>query len=585
MLGAVSTAAADIGIVTLIVLVVFSAQEMPPRRALIAGLLALGGGLLQMGLALALWPVRRYAPERRALADLYAELARVAAAGSPAGQAPPATGQMAAAQTALLALNGDRSLEAERYLTLFSQAERIRLSLLALESLRARVGEDAAELSRALTLASEMLAAVGPSLEAASLAAQPVEAPTKLRELSERLRARESLLPNRDARWQVEALAGQLRSALELAGHASPAGAGEFERQEARQPWRLRLAGAVALLRANLQLGSAAFRHAVRLTVCVVVGTLVGQTLDWHRSYWLPMTVAIILKPDFTSTFSRGLLRLAGTLAGLALATALFHFLAPGPAVEVAMIGVFAFVLRCYGPANYGVLVTALTALVVLMFAVVGSPPAPVMMARALNTAAGGAIALLAYWLWPTWERTQISETMADMLDAYRAYLRATRDAYLEPEKRFAQGLDRARMAARLARSNLEAAATRLRSEPGVPAARLTALDAILANSHRFIHAAMSLEAGLARSHPAPARSGFRVFTDHADLTLYYLAASLRGAPIAPAYLPDLREDHHSLVASGDPAVERYALVNVETDRITNSLNTLREEILMWERS
>jgi uncharacterized membrane protein YccC len=86
MLVAVSTAAADIGIVTLIVLVVFSAQEMPPRRALIAGLLALGGGLLQMGLALALWPVRRYAPERRALADLYAELARVAAAGSPAGR-------------------------------------------------------------------------------------------------------------------------------------------------------------------------------------------------------------------------------------------------------------------------------------------------------------------------------------------------------------------------------------------------------------------------------------------------------------------------------------------------------------------
>jgi len=297
------------------------------------------------------------------------------------------------------------------------------------------------------------------------------------------------------------------------------------------------------------------------------------------------MTIAIILKPDFTSTFSRGLLRLGGTLAGLALATGLFHFLAPGLAADVALIAVFAFLIRCYGPANYGVLVTALTALVVLLFALIGSAPAAVMMARGLNTAAGGVIALTAYWLWPTWERTQISETVADMLDSYRVYLQAVRDAYLEHEKSFTATLDRARQAARLGRSNLEAAATRLRSEPGVSPARLAAVDAILANSHRFIHAVMSLEGGLVRSRPVPVRAGFRVFTSHADLTLYYLAASLRGSKIAAADLPDLREDHHALAASGDPTVERYALVNMETDRITNSVNTLTGEILAWERS
>jgi uncharacterized membrane protein YccC len=358
----------------------------------------------------------------------------------------------------------------------------------------------------------------------------------------------------------------------------------EFERHEAEQPWRSRLAGTVALLRANLQFDSATFRHAVRLAVCVVFGTLLGHVLDWRRSYWLPMTIAIILKPDFTSTFSRGVLRLGGTIAGLVLATGLFHFLDPGLGVKVVCIAFFAFLIRCYGPANYGVLVTALTALIVLMFAVTGSAPGPVMLARGLNTAAGGAIALAAYWLWPTWEQTQISETLARMLDAYRAYFRAVRDAYLEPEKSFAAPLDRARKAARLGRSNLEAAATRLRSEPGALAKRLTELDFILANSHRFIHAAMSLEAGLVRSRPVPARDPFRALTTHIDLTLYFLAASLRGSPVSAADFPDLREDHHALVHSGDPAVERYALVNVETDRITNSLNTLTGEILGWER-
>ena len=45
----------------------------------------------------------------------------------------------------------------------------------------------------------------------------------------------------------------------------------EFDRREAAQPWRLRLAGVLAVLRANLTLDSAAFRHALRLAVCVVI--------------------------------------------------------------------------------------------------------------------------------------------------------------------------------------------------------------------------------------------------------------------------------------------------------------------------
>src|SRR5450432_3505019 len=106
-------------------------------------------------------------------------------------------------------------------------------------------------------------------------------------------------------------------------------------------------------------------------------------------------------------------------------------------------------------------------------------------------------------------------------------------------------------MAARLARSNLEASAARLGAEPGEPASKLAALDGILANSHRFIHAVMSLEAGLVRSYPVPARDSFRVLTSHVDLTLYYLAASLRGSPVKSTDLPDLRDDHHALVHSG----------------------------------
>jgi len=145
----------DIGGITLVTLIVFSASPATSvGRALTSGLLAMSGGLLQTIFSLALWPVHRYLPESRALAALYAELARSTAAGASPTDAPAATEAIVAARGALAALSSSRSVEAERFLALLSQAERIRLALLALTRVQTRIGrepegsEDAALLSR-----------------------------------------------------------------------------------------------------------------------------------------------------------------------------------------------------------------------------------------------------------------------------------------------------------------------------------------------------------------------------------------------------------------------------------------------------
>jgi uncharacterized membrane protein YccC len=599
LLVAVGPTTGDIGSITLVTLIVFSASPASSfGKALSSGLLALAGGALQTIFSLALWPVHRYLPESRALALLYAELARHASDGSPASEAPVATETILAARTALGTLDSARSIEAERYLALFSQAERIRLALLALGRLHTRIGrepgtgDDTALLSRARELAARMLHSVSTGLAAGVKGDPNPECLSELRELAERLRApcsgnaAQLAATRADARWQLDALTGQLASALELTAHTSPTGILEFDRREAAQPWTLRLAGVFAVLRANLTLDSAAFRHALRLAACVVIAETIGRSIGWHRSYWGPMTVAIVLKPDFTTTFSRGVLRLAGTFIGLSFATAMFHAISPTAALLALFIAIFVFLMRWAGPANYGVMVTALTALVVLLFASTGVAPAELIAARALFTVIGGAIALAAYRVWPTWERTQVPEALARLLDAYRVYFQAIRDAYLHPgleqDPVFAQRLDRIRQAGRLARTTLEASVARLRLEPGVAAARLTMLQAILANSHRFIHAVMALEAGLFRSQPVPARPQFATFANSVDSTLYFLAAYLRGVPVEPGDLPDLREDHRALLQSGATHTERYELVNVESDRVTNSLNTLSVELIQW---
>jgi uncharacterized membrane protein YccC len=369
---------------------------------------------------------------------------------------------------------------------------------------------------------------------------------------------------------------------VELASHATPSGIDEFERKQSQAPWTLRLRGSLATLRANLTFESAAFRHAIRLAVCVALGDAIGRAISWHRTYWLPMTVAIVLKPDFTATFSRGVLRVSGTIAGLAFATVLFHVISTTILTQILLIAAMTFLLRSYGAANYAILTAAVSALVVLLIGLTGVSAKDVIVARLLNSVAGGTLALVAYVLWPTWERYRVNENIARLLDAYRDYFHAISEAYLKPDAP-SQALDSARQAARLARSNFEASVDRLSAEPyPSQVARLARLNDMLASSHRLVHALMAMEAGLFQSQFVKPRDAFRKFSHDVERTLYFLAASLRGSSIHPGDLPDLREDHHALVRSGDPQVGRYALVNIETDRVTNSLNTLREQILAW---
>ena len=593
MLVAAGTTAADLGVISLVTLLIYAAQPLTAQQALISSGLALGGGLLQTALSVALWPVQRYEPERRALANFFLELARAAEQPLSATSAPPVTAHSTQAQEALSSLDSETSIEAVRYRALLSQAERIRLSLLMLSRLHLRMQRESPAYSGVRILgdylkkAKQVLQAISDSLTSGMPAEACKEILAACEALTLGLRREADSLPTsflaavtRDARFQMDALNGQLRAALDLTANATPAGQAAFAKQEAKQQWSLRFSGLLATLRANLNLKSSAMRHAVRLAAMVALGNGLERAFYWHRSYWLPMTIVLVLKPEFTTTFSRGLLRIGGTIVGLFLATALFRFLPVSATLQIALIFVFTLLLRWVGPANYGIFAVAISALVVLLIAITGVSPKEVIWARGINTAAGGALTLLAYWIWPTWERTQVSDRIAAMLDAYREYFHALAEAYMRNETSSARELDRVRLRARMARTNLEASIDRLGAEPGTTTEQMHQLNALLASSHRFVHAVMALDAAWLHTAAVPARTAFRAFAADVEKTLELLAAALRGKHVQLNEFPDLREDHHILVQPGDPKIERYAPVNVEADRIVNSLNTLREQVM-----
>src|SRR6185312_7150545 len=154
--------------------------------AIDSALLAFAGGLLQTALSLAFWPIQRYAPERRAIAQFYQELAHKVTAHVDPEHPLDVSTETAGTQWVLSSLAGDHSDEAERYVFLLNQAERIRLSLLVLGRLRrrlSRTGESAIEMKELLVflrIASRLLALIGGSLRSGET---PSSAPELLRSL------------------------------------------------------------------------------------------------------------------------------------------------------------------------------------------------------------------------------------------------------------------------------------------------------------------------------------------------------------------------------------------------------------------
>jgi uncharacterized membrane protein YccC len=578
MLLSLGQPAGDLGVITVVTMVVFAARPLAPLQAFEAGLTVAAGGLLQLLFSVALWPIRRYVPERRIVSGLFRSLAETTGNPGHSSSTPPHSTEFSDAQDALMSLGQDHSVEAERLVFLLNQAERIRLSLLNLGRLARRLRRDAhgADAADALT---EVLNAAGAALRSISGGIMEGRACGN----TERFQVAAGHFAGRhfgdhgtffaalqrDSLQQLDALGGQLRTSAGTATQSAT-------RNDDFQPWRLRFSGRVAKLQANLSLHSTVFRHAVRLALCVGAGDALGRAIAVQRTYWIPMTIVIILKPDFTATVSRGILRLAGTFAGLVLATVLFRFVHTGTLTDMILVSLTIFLLRWVGPANYGIFVTALSAMVVLLIATTGVAPQEVIYARALNTLLGGLMAMLFYILWPTWERTQAGPAFADMIDTYREYFGAVMSAYADGLR---NAIDIVRVKSRRARSNAEASVDRLTTEPGMAPERVLALNTVLVSSHSFVHAVMALESGLYQTAKVPPRRETFEFVALADETLAAIADALRRGVPLPRDLPDLRAAHNRILHSREPGSGRYTLVNIETDRITTSVNTLAENV------
>ena len=598
MLVVVDTVLADIGVVSLTVLLMFAASPVSSKQAIIFAGLCLIGALFQTSLALVLWPIRRYKPERRELASLYFSLSQLATQSVSSKISPAGDAQSTHAQKFLEGLSRDRTLEADRYRLLMVQAERIRLRILLLSRLRRRLSRDGAEqnfndvIGRFINACGSALSAIAKIILSRRNRQHSDGAFVVFDGLVAAVRAEsERNLPPftkallRDTVVQLEALEGQVRNAKKLAENSTPSGAQASLHREAQRPVKNRYSSALAVIRANLTFKSAAFRHSLRLAIAMAVGILVGHAFGLYRPYWIPMTIAICLKPEFGNTFAKTLFRVLGTYGGLFLATGLLHFLPGGIYLKISLVAVFTFGLRWLGAANYGIFAACVSALVVFLLSFAGVSSHEVIMARGLNTFMGGALAVIASLFWPTYEKNRVPEVFAQLLDSYRAYFVLIADLSFSRIDEYT--LDRARIAARVARSNFQGIVLRLETEPGTSRFEITQFEAMQASTNRFAHSMMALEAApSAEPRSLPAENAYRIYVENVQKNLSLLAETVRGRDIDRGNYANIRGDYEKFVEiMNQNLAEPQMIRKVELDKMTDSLNSLREQIWIWKSS
>lgn len=580
LLVALGTDAGRAGLTSMILLVITAAQPGDVSSAAATGALIFAGGLLQTLFAIAAWPLQRYRPERHALAEICRQLAANARLPHDNTQAPPVTQALLDVESLLHGSHRERGEPMEIFRILAELVERIRLELLALGDLRAVLdGEPRATLGRALEYAARALDALATALESG---ASPLTAAAAMEGFDAALAALIELRgrsTNRRTQRQLviaiaraQGLAGQLRAALRNTDFAGSRGELRAYAAEERLPRSLRQRSALSVLRANLSLSSIAFRHALRCGVCLALAIAGERALGIPHGYWVPMTTAIVLKPDFAGTFSFGLLRVVGTLLGLVLTTALVHYAFGGDWERLALLALLSIGFRMLVTVHYALGVMMLTGLVVILLSYDGIAPGATMYARGIATAVGSALALLAYALWPTWERQRVRPALATMLDAYRSYF-----ATLPQDDVAAHAA--ARTAARSARTNAQASIDRMRGEPRRDRRLLVLAEGVFANANRFVRACMALEALLLDARTLPDRERLLAYSARLDAALSALAASLRDET-PPPDLRGLREDERAIAehleaAAGDDQAGVAAAVVEAFDRMTDSVDTL----------
>lgn len=189
----------------------------------------------------------------------------------------------------------------------------------------------------------------------------------------------------------------------------------------------------INLLLSNLSLRSSAFRHALRLTIALLLGYAVALFFAVGHGYWILLTIATIIKPAYSLSKNRNIQRLLGTFAGVVVGFVILFFTSNNTVILVFMI---AMMITAYSllKVNYAVSIFGITVYLMLSFHFLNPLPLTTLLTdRIIDTLAGCMIAyIVSYFVLPLWEYLQIEKLMHASIDANRRYFENVAEEFTE---------------------------------------------------------------------------------------------------------------------------------------------------------
>ncbi|MCY1261760.1 integral membrane protein, YccS/YhfK family [compost metagenome] len=260
-----------------------------------------------------------------------------------------------------------------------------------------------------------------------------------------------------------------------------------------------------SVLRDNLKWSSPAFRFSLRISMAVSLGLWIAEHVPYvSHSYWILLTIIVILKPNFSMTKQRYNDRVIGTLIGCVVSVAILKVVHQPlillGVLFLSLVASAAFVTIKY---RYTAIAACIQVLIQIHLLMPGSPT--VAGERLVDTVIGGIIASLFSFVLPSWEYRAIPKLVEGVLQANRRYIGATRDLLLRRTKDdFAYRVQRKQFM-----DNLSALISSFQRMLDEPKSRHRAVD----NLNRFI-----VQNYLVAAHVASARIQVRQHYDELDI-------------------------------------------------------------------
>ncbi|WCT10094.1 FUSC family protein [Mucilaginibacter jinjuensis] len=230
----------------------------------------------------------------------------------------------------------------------------------------------------------------------------------------------------------------------------------------------------------NLTFTSATFKHALRVALVCLTGFVITKSngllelinhftgkkiVFGHHSYWVLLTIIVILKPGFSLSKQRNYQRVFGTIIGGAIGVLVLTFV-HNKTLEVALLMVFMMGAYSFLRINYITSVIFMTPYVLILFRFLGVGHLDVAEERIIDTIIGSSIAFLAsYLIFPSWESEQLRQTLLEVVDANIRYL-MTLGEHLTGKPQSTTDYKLARKDVFVKSANLSAAFERMVSEP-----------------------------------------------------------------------------------------------------------------------